>query len=85
MIRTAIRNTLSALAAAALSLTPIGETAAGDQQQTPKLHPSQLQWAPTIPAREVKPRSPSGLATQQPSQQTTTQDWRWWQDYGGGN
>ncbi len=82
MTRTVIRRMLSALAAAALSLTLIGETAAGDQQQTPKLHPSQLQWAPTIQARP----GPQGLATNQPAQQNTTTHYptRWFQDYSGG-
>lgn len=45
MTRTALRHTLSALAAAAFSLALLGQAAAGDRRQTPKLHPSQLQWA----------------------------------------
>jgi hypothetical protein len=74
---------LPALAAVAISLTLIGQAAAGDRQQTPALHPSQLQWAPTMQAR---PGSQAGLATNKPSQQTTTTHYptRWFQDYSGG-
>ena len=82
MIRTALRHTVIALAAAAFSLTLIGQAAAGDRQQTPQLHPSQLRWAPTIQAR---PGFPEGLATQKPQQGTTSHyEWRWFQDYSGG-
>jgi hypothetical protein len=82
MTRTVLRHILSALAAGAILLTLIGQTAAGDRQQTPQLHPSQLQWAPTIQAR---PGSPEGLATQKPQQGTTSHyEWRWFQDYSGG-
>lgn len=50
MTRTALRHSLSALGADTFSLTLLGQAAAGDQRQTPKLHPSQLQWAQTIKA-----------------------------------
>ena len=53
MSRTAIRHTLSALAAVALSLALLGPAVAGDRRQTPKLHPSQLQWSATTNAAQV--------------------------------
>jgi hypothetical protein len=82
MIRTALRHTVIALAAVAFSLTLIGQAAAGDRQQTPQLHPSQLQWAPII---QPRPGSPEGLATLKPRQGTTQHnEWRWFQDYSGG-
>ena len=52
MTRTAISHTLSALAAAALSLALLGQAVAGDQQ-TPQLHPSQLQGSATANAAQV--------------------------------
>jgi hypothetical protein len=74
MTRTAICHMLSALAAAAFSVTLIGQTTAGDRPQTPELHPSQLQWVPTI---QPRPGSPDGLAAQRPRQGTTTHyEWR---------
>jgi hypothetical protein len=81
MPRTFLRYMLSALAAFAFLLTLSGQISAGDRRQTPQLHPSQLQWAPTIHAR---PGSPDGLATQQPRQATQHYEWRWFQDYSGG-
>jgi hypothetical protein len=82
MTRTAIRHLLSALAALAVSLTLIGQAAAGDRKQTLQLHPSQLQWAPTI---QTRPGFPTGIATQKPQQGTTTHyEWRWFEDYSGG-
>jgi hypothetical protein len=80
MIRPVICHMLSALAAAAFSVTLIGQTTAG--AQPPELHPSQLQWVPTI---QPRPGSPDGLAAQRPRQGTTTHyEWRWFQDYSGG-
>lgn len=82
MTRSAICLMCSALAAAAFSLTLIGLAAAGDRQQTPQLHPSQLQWVPTIETQS----GPQGFAANKPAQPNTTTHYptRWFQDYSGG-
>jgi hypothetical protein len=82
MTRTAIRHTLSAIAAAALiSAFATGAVAGGMRAQH-----LQDEMMGSIKGHTIKKPETERLATQTPSQQAPTRHYqfRWWQDYGGG-